>query len=52
MAPRLAQMDTARALDLLPYVLKMALCLLVGGLKVEVVGVLHADAGALLNCAE
>ena len=52
MAPRFAQMDAARALDLLPYILKMALCVLVGGLKVVVVGVLHVDAGTLLNCAE
>ena len=52
MASRLAKMDAAKALDLLPYVLKKALCVLGGGLKVVVVGVLHVDAGALFNCAE
>ena len=52
MASRLAKMDASKALDLLPYVLKMALCVLVGGLKVVVVGVLHVDAGALLNFTE
>ena len=39
MAPRSAQMDAVRALDLPLYVLKKALCVLVGGLEVGVVGV-------------
>ena len=29
-----------------------ALCVLVGGLEVVVVGVVHVDAGALLGCAK
>ena len=45
-------MGAARALDLHFYVLKRALCVLVGGLGVVVVGVLHVDAGALLNCVK
>ena len=49
MALRLAQMDAVRALDLLLYVLKKPLCVLVGGLEVGVVGVLHVGAGILLN---
>ena len=49
MAPRSAQMDAARALDFISYVLKKALCVLVGGLEVGVVGVLQVEAGVLLN---
>ena len=49
MALRSAQMDAVRALDLPLYVLKKALCVLVGGLEVGVVGVLHVGAGILLN---
>ena len=45
-------MDAARALNFHLYVLKGALCVLVGGLEVVVVVILHVDAGALLNCAE
>ena len=52
MAPRSAQMDAARALNFHLYVLKRALCVLVGGLEVVVVVILHVDAGALLNCAK
>ena len=52
MAPRSAQMDTPRALDLPPYVLKKALYVLIGGLEVVVVAVVHGDAGALLNYAK
>ena len=52
MAPRSPQMDAARALDFHLYVLKGALCVLVGGLEVVVVGILHVDAGALLNYAK
>ena len=52
MALRSAQMDAVRALDLLLYVLKKALCVLVGGLEVVVVGELHVDAGARMNCAK
>ena len=49
MAPRSAQMDAVRALDLPLYVLKKALCVLVGGLEVGVVGVLQVETGVLLN---
>ena len=49
MAPRLAQMDAARALDFPLYVIKLTLCVLVGGLEVVVVGVLHVDASAQMN---
>ena len=52
MAPRSPQMDAVRALDFHFYVLKGALCVLVGGLEVVVVGILHVDAGALLNYAK
>ena len=52
MAPPSAQIDAARALDLPPYVVKKALCVLVDGLEVVVVGVVHVDAGALLGCAK
>ena len=52
MAPRSPQIDPARALDFYLYVLKEALCVLVGGLEVVVVGILHVDAGALLNYAK
>ena len=51
-APRSAQIDAARALNLPSYVVKKALCVLVGGLEVVVVGILHVDAGALLKYAE
>ena len=46
------QMDTVRALNLPPYVGKKALCILVGGLEVVVVGIVHVDACALLGCAK
>ena len=46
------QMDAVRALDLPPYVVKKALCVLIGGLEVAVVGKVHVDAGALLGCAK
>ena len=49
MALRSAQMDAVRALYLLLYGLKKALCVLVGGLEVGVVGVLNVGAGILLN---
>ena len=49
MAPRLPKIDAVRALDFHFYVLKGALCVLVGGLEFVVVGILHVDAGALLN---
>ena len=52
MALRSAQMDAARALNLPPYVLKKALCVLIGGLEVVVVAVVHWEAGALLNYAK
>ena len=51
-APRSAQIDAARALNLPSYVVKKALCVLVGGLEDVVVGVVHVDAGALLGCAK
>ena len=50
MAPRSSQTDAVRVLDFLLYVIKEAVCVLVGGLEVVVVGVVHVDAGALLNC--
>ena len=46
MAPRSAQMDAARALDFISYVLKKALCVLVGGLEDVLVGIVHVDADA------
>ena len=52
MALQSVQKDAVRALDLPPYVVKMALFVLVGGLEVVVVGVVHVDAGNLLGCAE
>ena len=52
MAPWWAQIDAARALDLPSYVVKKALCVLIGGLEVAVVGKVHVDAGALLGCAK
>ena len=52
MAPRSAQLDSARALDLSHYALKKAICVLVGGLEVGVVGVLHVDDSTLMNCAK
>ena len=52
MAPRSAQMDAVRALDFPPYVLKKALCVLVGGLEVGVVGAVHVDTGAPLAGAK
>ena len=45
-------MDASRALDFQLYVLLEALCVLFGGLGVMVVGILHVDAGALMNCAK
>ena len=52
MVPQSPQIDAVRALNFHLYVLKGALCALVGGLEVVVVGILvHVDAGALLNCA-
>ena len=52
MAPRSAQIDATRALDLPPYEIKKALCVLVGGLEVVVVGVVHVDAGAQVGYAK
>ena len=52
MAPRLAQMDAARALDFPLYVIKLTLCVLFDGLGVVVVGVLHVDDSTLINSAK
>ena len=52
MAPQSAQTNAARAPDLLLYVMKKTLSVVVGGHEVGVVGVVHVTIGALLDSAK
>ena len=52
MAPQSAQTDATKWRDLLLYVMKKSLSIVVGGHVVEVVAVVHEDVGALVNCAK
>ena len=52
MAPQSAQTDATRSRDILLYVMKKTLSVVVGGHVVEVVAVVHEDVGALLNSAK
>ena len=51
MAPQSAQTDATRSRDILLYVMKKTLSVVVGGHVVKVVAVVHEDVGALVNCA-
>ena len=52
MAPQSAQTDATRSRDILLYVMKKTLSVLIGGHVVEVVAVVNRVVGALLNCAK
>ena len=52
MAPQSAQTDATRSRDILLYVMKKTLSVVVGGHVVEVVVVVHEDVGALMNYAK
>ena len=52
MAPQSMQTNALRARNLLLYVMKKTLSVVVGGHEVRVVGVVHVMIGALLDCAK
>ena len=52
MAPQSAQTNATRSRDILLYVMKKTLSVVVGGHVVEVVAVVHVTIGALLDCAK
>ena len=52
MAPQWAQTDATRSRDILLYVMKNTLPVVVGGHVVEVVAGVHEDVGALVNYAK
>ena len=52
MAPQSAQTDATRSRDILLYVMKKTLSVVVGGHVVEVVAVVHRVIGALLDSAK
>ena len=52
MAPQSAHIDATRSRDILLYVMKKTLSVVVGGHVVEVVVVVHEDVGVLMNYAK